>query len=241
MPTTWYEGQVIEIKSVSQKIKRFFIVLPDVATFDFEPGQFITFDLPISDKRTNRWKSYSIANAPDGSNILELCIVHLEGGSGSGYFFNDVKVGSVLKFKGPDGAFVLRQPLDFDLVLLCTGTGVAPFKSMVDHIFFNKIPFKKIHLIFGTRKEEDIIYRQEFESYAAVNNNFTYDVVLSKEANWEGKKGHIHQVYLEKYAESRPDLKFMICGWSKMIDEAVANLLITCKYERSQVQYELYG
>lgn len=241
MPVTWYNGRVVEIIPVSDKIKRFFLVIDEVDSFHFYAGQFITFDLPISEKRLNRWKSYSIASRPDDSNIIELCIVHMEGGSGSGYFFNEVTVGTLLKFKGPDGAFILKQPIDHDLVLLCTGTGVAPFKSMLDHIFYNNIPHRKIHLIFGTRHEKDILYRKEFEYYAGASDSFTYDVVLSREPAWKGLKGHIHQVYLEKYAGPRPDVRFMICGWSKMIDEAIANLLLECKYDRSQIHYELYG
>jgi CDP-4-dehydro-6-deoxyglucose reductase len=241
MPTKWFEGTVIEIDQISEKVRKYFVKLSEPESFQYEAGQFVTFDLPVSEKRLQRWRSYSIANRPDNSNILEFCIVYLDGGIGSGFFFNEVKIGSVLKFKGPDGAFVLKIPIEYDLVLLCTGTGVAPFKSMLDHIFFHNIPHRNIHLIFGTRKEEDIIYRNEFEAYASSKKDFIYDVVLSQEPNWHGIKGHIHQVYLQKYDVPRSDIKFMICGWSKMIDEAVANLLITSKYDRTQIHYELYG
>ncbi len=241
MPTTWYQAQVTQIINVSSKIKRFILSIDDNEVFLFEAGQFITFDLPISEKRLNRWRSYSIASRPDGTNKIELCIVHLEGGGGSAYFFTEVKIGTLLKFKGPDGSFTLKQPIDYDLVMLCTGTGIAPFKSMLDHIFFHNITHKNIHLIFGTRKETDIIYRQELQTLASEQESLTYDVVLSQEPLWHGKKGHIHQVYLEQYGDTRPDVKFMICGWSKMVDEAVANLLVKCNYDRTQIHFELYG
>ncbi len=70
---------------------------------------------------------------------------------------------------------------------------------------------------------------------------FRYDVALSRQENWSGSKGHVHQIYLDQYASPRPDLDFYLCGWSNMIDEAVANLLVQLKYERSQIHYELYG
>ena len=53
--------------------------------------------------------------------------------------------------------------------------------------------------------------------------------------------GHVHQVYLEKYADVQPDRRFYLCGWSNMIDEAVANLLVKIGYDRRQIIYELYG
>lgn len=241
MPAKWIEAKVINITSVTNRIRKFYLQLNEEECFSFLPGQFITFDLPISEKRLQRWKSYSIANRPDGSNVLELCIVHLDGGLGSGYFFDEVVVGTVLKFKGPDGVFTLTEPLDYDLVMLCTGTGVAPFKSMIDHIFHNNIPHKKLHLIFGTRKEEDIVYRKEFEEYAASHPEFSYDIVLSQQTDWPGHKGHIHQVYMKEYEQTRADLKFMICGWNQMTDQAVENLTHKCNYPAKQVHCELYG
>lgn len=241
MAWKWYDGKVLEVRQQGTRIKHFIIEVITEEVFDFKAGQFVTFDLPISEKRLQRWRSYSIANRPDQSNQIELCIVYTPGGVGSAYFFNEVEVGTILKFKGPDGAFVLREPLDFDLIMLCTGTGVAPFKSMLEHIYHENVPHKKLHLIFGTRFKEDILYRKEFEQMSKDHPEFYYDIVLSKEEGWNGYNGHIHQVYTKQYAELRPDVKFYICGWSQMIDEAVANLIIKTQYDRTQILYELYG
>ncbi|HMG16402.1 MAG TPA: FAD-binding oxidoreductase [Saprospiraceae bacterium] len=241
MAWKWYDGKVLEVRQQGTRIKHFTIEVLTEEGFDFTAGQFVTFDLPISEKRLQRWRSYSIANRPDQSNKIELSIVYTPGGVGSAYFFNEVEVGTILKFKGPDGAFVLREPLDFDLIMLCTGTGVAPFKSMLEHIYQDNVSHKKLHLIFGTRFKEDILYREEFEQMALEHPEFTYDIVLSKEEGWEGHNGYIHQVYTAHYSELRPDVKFYICGWSQMIDEAVANLMIKTQYDRTQILYELYG
>lgn len=116
-------------------------------------------------KRLNRWRSYSIANRPYGTNILEFCIVKSQDGPGTRFLFEEVQVGSVLKFKGPDGGFVIPANLDVEIIMLCTGTGVAPFRSMIHHLVENKIPFRSIHLIFGTRTENSILYRDEFEKF----------------------------------------------------------------------------
>lgn len=241
MPVVWHEGIVRKIESIAPNVRRFLLEVPEVRSFDFRAGQFVTMDLPIGEKRVQRWRSYSIANPPDGGNALELCIVRSDSGPGSRFLFEEVKEGSAIKLKGPDGGFVLPEQIDKDLVFICTGTGIAPFRSMILDLKKSGKPHRGIHLIFGTRTESDILYREEFEQLMQTMPGFRFDVALSRQENWSGWKGHVHQIYLKEYALRRPDVAFYICGWSNMIDEVVANLLVQLKYERSQIHYELYG
>lgn len=239
MAWQWYDSKVIEIREMSPTVKQFFLQVDDVKDFDFLAGQFITLDLPISEKRLKRWRSYSIANNPKGGNIIELCIVYLEGGLGTGYLFKEVKVGSEIRFKGPSGAFHLPAEVEKDLVMVCTGTGVAPFRSMIKDIIEQKKKHRNIHLIFGARKETDILYRNDLQEIADKNEWFSYDVCLSREEKWEGFKGYVHQVYMKK--DYSQDTKYYLCGWSQMIDEAVENLMIKKKIDKKAIIYELYG
>lgn len=239
MPTTWYNSKIKKIEEAAPNVRRFWLEKPE--NFQFEAGQFLTVDLPIGEKRLQRWRSYSIANAPD-EEFLELCIVRSAAGNGTKYLFENLEIGSEIKFKGPDGAFVLPPNLEKQIVLIGTGTGIAPFRSMIlDLKNKGKLATAKVHLIFGCRREEDILYRSEFEGLAAELPDFQYDVVLSRQPSWAGWQGHLHQIYLEKYASPRADVEFFVCGWTRMIDEAVANLLLGIGFDRSQVHFELYG
>lgn len=239
MAWQWYDSKVIEIRDMTPTVKQFFLEVNEVDDFEFLAGQFITLDLPISEKRLKRWRSYSIANHPNGSNIIELCIVHLEDGAGTNYLFNDVKVGDDIRFKGPSGAFYLHEKIEHDIVMICTGTGVAPFRSMINDLLLNKKEFQKIHLIFGARYQEDILYRAELEQLAGNDDRISYDIALSRDEKWPGYKGYVHQIYMEnQYAANT---RFYICGWSQMIDEAVENLLIKRKIDKKDIIYELYG
>lgn len=239
MPITWYEGIVQKIAEEAPNVRRFWVEVPE--KIDFQAGQFITMDLPIGDKRLQRWRSYSIANAPDGTKVLEFCIVRNPQGAATQYLFDVVKTGSTLRFKGPDGAFVLPETIAQDLVFICTGTGVAPFRSMLLDLQQSGKSYRNIHLIFGTREASGILYRSEFEALAQSMPRFKYDVALSRQPDWAGYQGYVHQIYLEQYAQTRPDVDFYICGWARMIDETVQNLLLTLQYDRSQVHFELYG
>ncbi|MDX1702442.1 MAG: FAD-dependent oxidoreductase, partial [Melioribacteraceae bacterium] len=115
-----------------------------------------------------------------------------------------------------------------------------PFRSMLLSIQEKNIAHKNIHLFFGTRFKSGILYRDEFESWAQKSNNFKYSIALSRE-ELNGYKGYVHALYMNEYPKKRDDIHFYICGWSSMIDDAVANLLLKSGYERSQIHYELYG
>ncbi len=241
MPTKWYDGSIIEINQLTTNTKQFFIKIQIEEAFDFLPGQFVTLDLPVSEKRLDRWRSYSIANHPMNDNILELCIVRSDRGLGTKYLFEEVNVGSMLKMKGPDGSFTLPSNLQNEIIMVCTGTGLAPFRSMIRHIMEHKLTFHKIHLIFGTRNFESILYHDEFTKLAGHNTNFLYDVALSREDLEGFHFGYVHDIYLKKCAEVQENRHFYLCGWSNMIDEATVNIIQKMGYDKSQVHYELYG
>ena len=239
MAWKWYDSKIVQIEDASPNTKRFWVETDE--TIDFKAGQFVTMDLPISDKRLKRWRSYSIANPPEGNKQLEFCIVHLDGGAASNYLFNEVEIDTPIRFKGPSGTFVLPEKIERDLVFICTGTGVAPFRSMIHQVIQNNIPHYNIHLIFGTRYESGILYRDEFEQIAGDHDWFTYDIALSREQNWTGYKGYVHDIYMQKYQDDPHNKDFYLCGWSAMIDDAVANLMVKMEVDKSRIHYELYG
>ncbi len=240
MPVHWYEGRIIDIKEMSSTTRQFFVSCGE-DSFDFLPGQFVTMDLPVGDKRQQRWRSYSIASHPDGSNILEFCIVRSDDGLGTKYLFEDIKLGDTLKFKGPDGGFVIPKNLENEIVMVCTGTGVAPFRSMLSYIRETHLPFHKIHLIFGTRNGSGILYKEEMDEMCRNYPNFKYDVALSREILDGYHHGYVHSIYMDSYQEVSQNRHFYLCGWSQMIDEAVENIILKMGYDKSQVHYELYG
>ena len=233
----WRTGKVINIIQETYNTRRFVIQVPELEKFDFTPGQFITFDLPIADKPNKRVRSYSIASWPDGTNIFELVIVLLEGGLGTTYLFNKVEVGSELTLRGPQGVFTLDEN-DYakDIIMICTGTGVAPFRSMATYTKLHNIPHNNIYLIYGTRTQKDLLYYDELKNLQL--ENFYYIPTLSRE-QWEGRSGYVHTIY-EELCTNRQPVSFLLCGWKVMIDEAKQRIL-AMGYDRKSIHQELYG
>ncbi len=241
----WRKGIITRIENETYNTRRFWISIPELESFDFIPGQFVTIDLPIHEKPNKRWRSYSIASWPDGTNVFELLIVLLDGGMGTTYLFNEVKEGSELTLRGPQGVFVLPENIDQDLYFICTGTGIAPFRSMVHYIQLHNVPHKDIYLLFGTRKKEDLLYLEEFRELEKQVPGFHYLPTLSRE-KWDGCCGYVHAIYEnlvhEKMngQEQPPPAKFYLCGWKNMVDEAKVRIQ-KLGYDRKAIHQELYG
>lgn len=234
MQEGFYNGIVTKIIDESPTVKRYFIAIEGVENFDFLPGQFVMLDLPIQHEFTTR--SYSIASAPNG-NEIELCIVLKEDGQGTPYLFQNITVGSKLKVSEPQGRFFLKDPIETDLCLIATGTGVAPLRSMLHHIFNKNVAHKNLYLVFGNRTEKDILYRKEFEELAKQHAEFQFLPTLSRQ-KWEGEQGYVHPIYQNLFKDA-PEATFYICGWSNMVREAKNNLK-AMGYRRKQINFELY-
>lgn len=243
MALEWVEGVITKIEDETPNTKKFFFEIPSLEKFDFVPGQFVTLDLPIHEQKNKRWRSYSIASAPDGTNEFELVIVHLEGGAGTTYLFNEISVGSTIKLRGPQGVFVLPKTITTDLYFICTGTGVAPFRSMILDIHQKKIPHQNIHLMFGCRQYTDCLYGHEFKKLETAEPDFYYHPSFSRETEIrEGANhGYVHATYKKLLdAGASKDAQFYICGWKDMVDEA-RTTLTELGIPKNQIHFELYG
>ena len=234
----WQKGIVTKIEQATPNTRRYWIKLTETPSFAFKPGQFVTLDLPIHEQKNRRWRSYSIASMPDGSDVIELVIVYLEGGAGTNYFFNVVTEGTELTLRGPHGIFTLPDDLQKDLFLICTGTGVAPFRSMVHYVHHNNLPFKSIHLIYGCRTKEDLLYADEMIELEKSLPGFKYYPTLSRE-DWDGHRGYVHAIYKTLCCDKEP-ARFMLCGWKNMVDEA-KETIISMGYDKKDIHLELYG
>ena len=218
----------IERKTIPVKVDQFILVNKDVlmitfrlapnSKFNFLPGQFV--DLNFSGEK----RSYSIANADAVNHKIELHIKRVEGGLFSEHLFNDLKQNQLFRIYGPLGTFFLREN-DSPLIFMCTGTGFAPVKSMVEHLIDRKTK-RQIYIYWGGRLSQDL-YSNLPQQWSNGNTNIEFIPVLSREQNdspelqkltlTEGK-------YIQhKIVENHNDLErfdVYACGSEQMIHDA---------------------
>lgn len=229
-------AQIVNITNETDSVRRYFLQVPSALSQGFVPGQFVVITFSELPENANT-RSYSIASSPSENGILELCIVKKEGGKATDVLWNK-KVGDTLELSEPQGRFVLPDTGFSDLVFICTGTGIAPFRSMIQQLFKNTVT-ANVYLIFGCRYEKDILYKQEMEELMQQHSQFHYIPVLSRQEDWNGHRGYVHAVYEELFA-GKSDIYFMVCGWSEMCSEA-RNRLKTMGFNRRQYLFEDYG
>ncbi len=243
----WQKGIVIRIEECNEQVRRYWIQVPELVSFDFKPGQFITLDLPISEKANKRLRSYSIASSPDQSNVFELCIETNKTGVGASYIFNEIKAGSELTFRGPAGVFTLPENLGSTTFFICEKTGIVPFRSMFRHIEKHKTGHGDIYLIYGGSVKSDLLYHDELLGLETKIENFHYLPVLLNQADGVVVHGSVHDIYrdlaLKKKGQATDiatNVKFYLCGWREMVDTAKENIL-QLGFTGKDIVQELYG
>jgi CDP-4-dehydro-6-deoxyglucose reductase len=233
-----YNSTIIDIKKETEDTYRFFSEIEDVKNFDFKAGQFVSFMLPLDETKGRKgMRHYSIASSPAG-NVLEFIINKVPGGKGTEYLFEETKIGTQFPIKGPLGKFLLPNNIKHDLCMVCTGTGIAPFRSMINQIYNTNISHKEIYLIFGTQKKEDLLYHQEMLALDKKHKSFHYKVALSRE-EYGGYRGYVHPLYQQIF-DGKKQGHFFFCGMKNMIVEG-RDWLLEKGYERKNIRYELYG
>ncbi|MEK6579196.1 MAG: FAD-dependent oxidoreductase [Bdellovibrionota bacterium] len=191
--------------------------------FTFKPGQFLSILVP-PDKSKNHKKAvkraYSFSSAPNAPEAerYELCVKYVKGGIGT-EFLKSLKVGDTFKAMAPYGDFEYLLPKSGRSVcFISTGTGIAPFKSIVLSKEFAEHFPKSAYCLFGAPTKEEIIYPGLFESKGVKT---VYALDLEKSA------GHFFKGRVTDFLKALPrhwhwhSTDFYLCGNPMMVDDVV--------------------
>ncbi len=231
------KAKLLNWKELAPEVHHFEFEVPGVEDFSFTPGQFIS----VIDRENGReiTRAYSIAS-PRGGNKFALCLNRVPNGIVSRWLF-ELSPGDEVEIHEPLGYFTLRHP-GRRAVFIATGTGIAPFRSMLlDHL-----PRTQPHvtLLFGVRYEEGLLYRDELERLAAEYPNFRFIPTITRPTgNWRGRTGRVQSHLDEALAIRTPEelstVDVYICGLKEMVDD-VRKELKQRGFDRKQIIYEKY-
>jgi CDP-4-dehydro-6-deoxyglucose reductase len=234
-------GILVDIIKETKSNWRFVFESPLYNEINFTPGMLVQLIAKIGEP-DSIVRNYSIASWPDGTNRFELIITYLKGGAMSEYLFNEAKIGDEIVYRGPMGVFTLPDNLmDRDIFFVSTGSGISPFRSMINYLHQNKIPFKNIKLFFGTRRESDLLYRKELEKIQEELPNFEFIPCLSREDKPEFAKGYVHQHYLKLIDDMDKNPWVYFCGWDRMISEGRKHLSDRGFEMMKDIRVEIFG
>lgn len=232
------------------RVKYFSFAKEDNGPISFVPGQFITLNIETNEKNPNTDKnkilhrSYSIANVPSLSNQIEIACAYVEGGVASNLLFN-LKPGETVDVSGPFGLFTLKEEKPTRYILVATGTGVAPYRSMINEIKNRLTEHSNLEVwvIQGVRTREELLFEEDFAALNSLLPNFTFKACYSQEKTASLFKsyeqlGRVNHVFPELNLNPSQDIVYL-CGNPNMIDDAF-NTLTEMGFDRKSIRREKY-
>lgn len=218
-----------------------FQITPDGGVSDFKPGQYVAVGLmgsaprpahfpperetPKPDKIVKR--AYSIGSSPTEKGFLEFYIAIVPDGTLTSRLVMLKPGDRVYVAPKVVGDFTLDEvPSDANLVFVSTGTGIAPFISML-RTKGTCSQNRKIALIHGVRFNKDLAYRDELAQYAREFPGFSYHPVVSREQPISGgTKGHAQSLFHNNTVTTDPTKDHVfLCGNPAMVEEVEKLLL----------------
>jgi CDP-4-dehydro-6-deoxyglucose reductase len=217
--------RVQKLERLSEDAMLLQLKLPANEKLVFLAGQYIEFILKDGTRR-----SFSMANAPHDAEFVELHVRHVAGGQFTDHVFNKMKERDILRCEGPLGTFFLREESDKPIVFVASGTGFAPIKAVIEHMFHKEIA-RPATLYWGGRRPKDLYMNALAEKWAAEHPGFKYVPVVSNAEpadGWQGRTGFVHRAVMQDF----PDLsghQVYACGVPIMVDSAKKDFIASCK------------
>ena len=208
-----FTAQVSRIRVLTHDVREIGLELLEPARIDFAAGQFVSFEI----ERPGRFpatRPYSIASSTYRNTSIDLVFNHVPGGPGSEYLVG-LRVGDRTTFTGPVGSFTVTAG-ERDLLFVATGTGIAPFRSMLWSLADARSS-RAITLFWGLRSETDLYYQSELEDLRRRLPGLSFTTTLSRPAAaWDGVIGRVSPL-VESRVTSVENLDVFLCGNAAMI------------------------
>jgi ferredoxin-NADP reductase len=231
----------------------------------FRPGQYVNLFVDVDGVLTSR--PYSISSPPPqaggiegGHGTLDLTVRDKPGGFVAPYLLNEIEIGDELETTGPAGSFYHEPLIDGDdLVFLAGGSGITPFMSILRDAPMStrggtatstrggplasgtaSSP-QQIHLLYGCRVPEDVIFGDELAELAANHPHLDYALVISEPPpGYEGLSGFLSADLVADQIGDVQGKTFYICGPNLMYDFCLSSLA-ELGVPRHKIKRELYG
>ena len=181
----------------------------------FKAGSYLSIFLEIDGMKISR--PYSISSSPKEAleGHYSLTIKRVPHGIASNYMLDHFKVGDQVSVSGPLGEFVYLPIRDGKTVIgVAGGSGITPFYAFAKAIVEGDENFNLV-LLYGSRKEKDILFKDEFNDLEKASSKIKVVHVLSDEENEKYEHGFITADLIKKYA-LKEDYSIFLCGPSGM-------------------------
>ncbi|MBU2867319.1 hybrid-cluster NAD(P)-dependent oxidoreductase [Pacificibacter marinus] len=242
---TWTDTEVLECVAVRPEIANtatFSFRAPSGALFEFDPGQFITLEIPAPSGTVHR--TYTISSSPSRPYSIDITAKAQEGSIGTRWMLDHLKLGMRLKAVGPLGSFTNASSESTKFLFISAGSGVTPMMSMTTFLL-DKGCAPDIAFVHCARKPSELVFRQSLEKLANKGSGLDVSFVVTapdaalNEA-WNGHQGRLTPAMLEQIAPDYLDRDVYCCGPESFM-RSVEDALITLGHDMSRYHEESFG
>ncbi|MEN8253145.1 MAG: FAD-binding oxidoreductase [Patescibacteria group bacterium] len=218
---------------LNDKYVKYSFELIEPNKMEFLAGQYISIKVNENGSR----RSYSICSSPKVDHGFELLVDIEPNGVGVSYL-QSLNFGDEISFLGPMGIFVVDEKQTDELVFVATGSGIAPFHSMVLDLLQNKGEQRKITLYWGMRYSKQIFWLDEFKELMDNFSQFNFHPVLSKaEPGWTLCHGRVTDCLMVHGFPANGD--YYLCGSKAMIEES-GEILKKSGISKEKIHFEKF-
>jgi ferredoxin-NADP reductase len=211
----------------------------------FRPGQYVNLFVDVDGVLTSR--PYSISSAPvaaDTEATLDLTVRDKPGGFVAPFLLNEVELGDEFETTGPSGSFYHEPLIDGeDLVFLAGGSGITPFMSIIRDAFGRgeAVPSPRIHLLYGSRVPDDVIFGAELTALAERHPGLRYSPIISEPPpGYEGLTGFLDAAAIRRQVGDLSGKTVYVCGPNVMYGFCV-EALTELGVPPYKIKREIYG
>ncbi len=208
----------------------------DKAQFQYKAGQSVLL-FPEQGNQALR-HPFSIASSPTEDRLMLSTKIRPE--SPYKTRLNALRSGDKVILMGPGGQFTLPEDGEDQIVLLGGGIGITPFRGIVKYATDNHLPHK-ITLLYSNRTPEDIVYKQDWESFQSQNPNLTIIHTITRpeesQKEWKGRIGRIDANLVHEYVPNMERAIFYVCGPPSQVSD-LTSVLVSMGVEPSRIRAE---
>lgn len=229
-----YEVKVTRLIQATDTVYSLYFEKP--AGFNFLPGQFINLEIPVENPDNRGAKhNFSIASSPTDEYLM---ISFRRGVSSFKKAAVNLTPGTILKFVGPLGRFVLNEDPKVKAVMLSGGIGITPIHSMVKYTTVKNLS-KEMLILYSNQRPVDVPFKQEMDHLDAKNRRIKIEYFFTRENNCTGRIGRIDETAIKQLVPSFEGVEFYIVGPPQMV-AGLRQLLKNLQVPDAQIKFEQF-
>jgi len=207
-----------EIRDETHDVRTFVLSALEPRLFDYRPGQFMTFEIPVGGVTHSR--CYTLASSPARPNLVSITVKRVPGGPVSNWLHDHFQVGGRLNALGPMGEFVCDAQGERDLLFLSAGSGVTPLMSMA-RAHHDLCDRRDVVFVHSARSPVDVIFKEEVALMARAAPSFRAATICEDAGTgWNGFTGRLSLPMLSLIAPDFLQRDVYVCGPTGFMDAA---------------------